>query len=271
MRPWLCAPAAVLVGLSGIALSACETPSRGRAQATADTTLTVALGGRTLVLDGVAGDVTLVRDSTLADAADLVLTRWARGATRASAARRLPGVRIATASDADLAQVVWRGADGAPGFGADARVHVPPGTSVVVRLGAGSVSTRALDGGLDAETGGGTVRLDAHTGDRLRVRVTQGLADVRAARVPPEGRWFVSVGAGDVALALPSASSATVLASTAEGRVTTGALPVTVVERRVLGPRSRLRARLGEGAAVVRVETAVGDVTLREAGASDAP
>lgn len=252
--------AATLAALLG--LSACEAPLQpGRAEATADTTLVLALGTRALVLDGVSGDVRLVADASAGDTATVVLRRRARGATRASARRRLEAVLVATSFDAEIQQVVWRSSL-PDGTGADAQVRLPPGASVVVRLGAGSAEARGLAGALDAETGRGQVRLHAHAGERLRVRVREGAAAVGAARIPTSARWFVSVGAGAVDVALPGDASATVIASTAAGRVAVG-LPLADLDRSSRASGERVRGRLGDGEAVLRFETAAGDVSLR--------
>lgn len=250
-------PAALLA--LAVAVAACEAPASrpGRAEATADTTLSVDLAGRTLVLDGTAGDVTLTADSA-STGATLVLTRRARGATRASAARRLAGVVVSVAADDEMEQVVWR-ASPAEGAGVSARVALPPGAHVVVHLDAGDVSARGLTGAADVETGRGTVRLDDHSGVRLRVRVGSGAAVVGARTLPPAARWLVSVGDGAADLRLPADASATVVATADTVRTSAGA----VVERVRAGAGERRRLRLGDGEAVVRVETGRGRVTVR--------
>ncbi len=248
---------AVLLGAA--LLAACEAPAprTGRAEATADTTITLALGRRTLVLDGTAGDVTLVAD-TAVTAATLRLTRRARGATRASAARRLAGVTVSTASDHEMEQVVWRAAP-AEGAGVSARVSLPPDAHVVVHLDAGDVTARGLAGPLDVETGRGAVRLAAHAGRRLRVRIGDGAATLGARAVPADALWFVSLGAGDAAVHLPADASATVVATADTLATSAGA----VVGQARAGAGARRQLRLGAGEAVVRVETARGRVTVR--------
>ncbi len=248
------------IGLLGaVLLAACEAPAprTGRAEATADTTLNLDLGRRTLVLDGTAGDVTLTADSS-ATRATLVLTRRARGATRASAARRLDGVTIRAAADNEMEQIVWR-ASPAEGAGVSARVTVPPGTHVVVHLDAGDIAARGLTGTADVESGRGTIRLADHAGVRLRVRVGSGAVDIGARSLPPTARWLVSVGAGDAAVRLPADASATVVATADTVETTAG----EVVERVAAGAGEQRRLRLGDGEGVVRVETGRGRVTVR--------
>jgi len=245
--------------LGAVLLAACEapTPRPGRAEATADTTLALDLRGRTLVLDGTAGDVTLTADSS-ATGATLVLTRRARGATRASAARRLAGVTVSTAADDEMEQVVWR-ASPAEGAGVSARVTVPPDAHVVVHLDAGDVAARALVGPLDIETAIGAVRLDDHAGARLRVRVGSGTATIGARTIPPAALWFVSLGDGNGTVRLPPDASATVVATGDTLAMRGGA----VTSRERAGTGERRQVRFGAGEAVVRVETARGRVTVR--------
>ncbi len=253
--------------LVAVALAACTdgslAPRTGRAEATADTTLTVDLGARALVLDGFAGDVALATDS-LATRATVRLTRRARGATQASARDRLADVMIHQASDATLAQVVWRSslADGAS---VDARVTLPPGAATVVRLGAGDVTADNLDGPLDAETGTGAARLDRLRTPTLRLRIGSGTATVGAASVPPAARWYVSLGAGDATVTLPPDASTVVVGQSGAGVVAASGLALADVERTGGTGGERFRGRLGDGAATIRVETGAGAVAFRAA------
>lgn len=261
--------AALLAVLLAAPLAGCRQSEpgalAGRAEATAVEERTVALGGRTLVLDGFAGDVRVETDAG-ATGARVRLVRRALGATQASASERLARVTVETGGDGELYQIVWRanlpgGAmDGAAGLSADAVATVPPGTDVVVRTLAGGVAADGPLGDLDVGVGAGTVVVGRAASRRIRIDVRAGDVTVNAASVPAGAEWTVETAAGDVDLALPPGAALDLDASTGAGALVDRGLGA-----RVPAGAAALRTRLGAGGARVRVRTGAGTVTLGRA------
>ena len=261
--------AALLAVLLAAPLAGCRQSEpgalAGRAEATATEERTVALRGRTLVLDGFAGDVRVETDAE-ATGARVRLVRRALGATQASASERLARVTVETGGDGELYQIVWRanlpgGAmDGAAGLSADAVATVPPGTDVVVRTLAGGVAADGPLGSLDVGVGAGTVVVGRAASRRIRIDVRAGDVTVNAASVPAGAEWTVETAAGDVDLALPPGAALDLDASTGAGALVDRGLGA-----RVPAGAAALRTRLGAGGARVRVRTGAGTVTLGRA------
>ena len=261
--------AALLAVLLAAPLAGCRQSEpgalAGRAEATAVEERTVALRGRTLVLDGFAGDVRVETDAE-ATGARVRLVRRALGATQASASERLARVTVETGGDGELYQIVWRanlpgGAmDGAAGLSAAAVATVPPGTDVVVRTLAGGVAADGPLGSLDVGVGAGTVVVGRAASRRIRIDVRAGDVTVNAASVPAGAEWTVETAAGDVDLALPPGAALDLDASTGAGALVDRGLGA-----RVPAGAAALRTRLGAGGARVRVRTGAGTVTLGRA------
>ena len=261
--------AALLAVLLAAPLAGCRQSEpgalAGRAEATAVEERTVALRGRTLVLDGFAGDVRVETDAE-ATGARVRLVRRALGATQASASERLARVTVETGGDGELYQIVWRanlpgGAmDGAAGLSADAVATVPPGTDVVVRTLAGGVAADGPLGSLDVGVGAGTVVVGRAASRRIRIDVRAGDVTVNAASVPAGAEWTVETAAGDVDLALPPGAALDLDASTGAGALVDRGLGA-----RVPAGAAARRTRLGAGGARVRVRTGAGTVTLGRA------
>lgn len=259
-----------------VALSACRSGDdvatdadgelvRGRLEATDVETRAVRLDGRTLVLDGFAGTVTLTADASATEVS-AQFTRRARGATEASARERLADVTLEEAGDGELYQYVWRTRLDA-GASVDAEVTLPPGAAIVLRLGAGTLQATGLTGSLDAEVGAGTATLDSTSLSALRLDVGSGTVAVDAVRVPTGAAWTLETGAGTITLGLPARASVRVDARTAAGGVSAQGLAFTD-ERLSGGPADRrFRGTLGTGAASVEASTGAGAITLRRTGA----
>ncbi|MFN3597858.1 MAG: hypothetical protein ACK41D_11375 [Rubricoccaceae bacterium] len=264
-RPRLTPPAALLVAV--LALAACrgsDDDLTGRAVATATEERSVALEGRTLVLDGFAGDVRVLADPTLSEVR-LRAERSARGATDGSAAARLEGVTLREAGGADLYQFVWR-TEHEAGTRVDVEVRVPPGTAVTLRLGAGDLVAEGLEGALDAELGAGTATATGLTASEVRLRTGSGALEVEARALPAGAAYTLETGAGEIVLALPAAASVNVEAETRAGQVRLGDLPFEGPRLTTSGGQARFRARLGRGQARVEARTGAGDVVFRETG-----
>ena len=244
-------------------LSACQpgaAPQPGRAEATAAEERTVALGGRTLVLDGFAGDVRVEVDPA-ATGVRLRIVRRALGATDASARDRLARVTVETGGDDELYQVVWRanspGGQMEPddGLRADAVATVPPGTPVAVRTLRGGVAVDGPTGDLDVGIGAGAIVVGRASAARLRLDARAGDVTLAAARIPRGAAWTVETAAGSIDVSLPPGADVEIDAATAAGRV--------VDDGQDAGRQRRVTR--GRGGASLRARTAAGTVTLGQA------
>lgn len=232
----------------------------GRTEAADTQERTVSLNGRTLVLDGFAGDVRIETDAR-APGVRVRFRRVARGATQASARNRLGLMRIDEAGDEEIYQYVWRAeTDPSEGLSVDAVATVPPGTSVVVRLESGGVAADGLSGDLDVVIGSGAIVMGRIASPRLRVVVGTGDVTINALRLPTGAVWGLEAGAGSLDLSLPRDASARINATTGAGRVRDRGLNLTQVERSEGAAGGRLRARLGDGSATVRLHAGAGSV-----------
>lgn len=174
--------------------------------------------------------------------------------------------------------------------------HVPRQSVLRLRSGDGSIRVEQIDGRLDAETGDGSIRGMALTGD-IRVRSGDGsirletvdgrvtvdtgdgmidlggrLSGVKAtsgdgsiairleAGSQPDRDWDISTTDGSITLELPDAFAANIDASTGDGVVrASDSLGLSTGERR---SRS-LRGTLGDAAHLVRIRSGDGSITLR--------
>ncbi len=243
-----CRPLALVFLLAGCRDAAPPAPV-GRTEATEGEQRTIPLDGRTLVLDGFAGDIRVEVDSSMTTA-QVRLVRRARGLTEASARARLPAITVETGGDADIYQIVWR-ADrpdviAEDGLRADVIAFVPAGTPVVVRTAAGGVAIFGATGDLDVGIAAGTVQVERAVARRLRVDARAGDVAVSAADLPRGAEWTVSTAAGDVDFSVPDGASVRVDAQTAAGTV-----------RGVEAHR--------DGRATARLRTGAGDVTVGRA------
>lgn len=269
MRPVALAALAALAVL----LAGCQSDPgarAGRAEATAVEERTVALDGRTLVLDGFAGDVRVETD-TDATGARVRIVRRALGATEASARERLARVTVETGGDGELYQVVWRAGlpggamDGAEGLSADAVATVPPGTDVVVRTLAGGVATDGPLGSLDVGVGAGEIVVGRAAARRLRLDARAGDVTLAAAGVPAGAVWTAETAAGSIDFSAPAGASFRLSAETDAGRIVDRDLGAGgPAYSRPAGDRrtATVGAAPGGGGASVRLHTAAGVVTL---------
>ncbi len=220
----------------------------------------MALNGRTLVLDGFAGDVRVEVDPA-ATGVHLQLVRRALGATEASARERLERVTVETGGDDELYQVVWRATspggqmDPDDGLSADAVATVPPGTPVAVRTLRGGVAVDGPTGDLDVGIGAGEIVVGRASALRLRLDARAGDVTLAAARIPSGAAWTVETLAGSIDVSLPPGADVDLDASTGAGRVVDGGEDAG----------TRRRATLGRGGASLRVRTQAGNVTIGQA------
>lgn len=230
----------------------------GRAEVVEVEERTVALAGRTLVLDGFAGEV---RVETGSDSVGtrIRFERRGRGATEASARARLAAIALEEGQDDELVQYVWRAAGTEDGLRVDAVATVPPGARVVVRTGAGGIAVDGPLAELDAETRAGGIVVGRASARRLRLLSAAGDVALIATTIPAGAAWDVETRAGSVDFSSPPGASVRVEADTEAGRADVRGLDGAAVVR---SGAQRLVATLGAGAARVRLHTQAGDVTL---------
>lgn len=245
-----------------LVLAACVTAD-GLAdeEATEDESRSVRLDGRQLILDGFAGDVSLTAVPGL-EVVEVAFTKRASGVGETQAEERIKQIRIEEAGDDELYQFVWR--TDLEGSGAvDAEVRVPLGADVVVRLGAGDIDANGLRGSLDAETAAGEIYVDHLRTSALMLKTGSGDVTAGGAFFPPEARWRVDVGSGDLTLLLPPTASLRVEAESAAGSLDLDPeLPFESVRQRGGPAGVDFRASLGDGEARLSAETGAGNVEI---------
>lgn len=238
-------------------------PLAGRVEATADEERTVTLDGRTLVLDGFAGNVQVETDARAAWVR-VRFVRRARGATEASAQARLEAISIEEGQDHELVQYVWRASGNEDGLSVDVVATVPPQARVVVRTGSGGVAADGPLAEFDAETRAGSVVVGRASGARVRLASGEGDVSLAAARIPPGARWTAETAAGSLDLSLPPSASVQIDAETAAGRIDVRGVEAAVERsRRAAGEKAVVR--LGGAEARIALATRAGSITVGRA------
>lgn len=234
----------------------------GSEEVTETLTRTVDPAGRTLVLDGFNGSVTL--DGTDTDVARLSFVQHARGASAGDAREVLEQIRLEETGDAEAYRFALQVGDAARSR-VDVRGEVPRGTAVRVTQERGRVRLRGLTGGARVESGNGPARLTEMAGD-VRVLTRNGDVAVGLAQLAPDDRVEVQTSNGDVTLGLPPAAAASVDARTETGEVRVDGLSFQTRRFEPSGAGARFEGRLGrDGGAAVTLRTENGDVLLRTA------
>ena len=137
------------------------------------------------------------------------------------------------------------------------RVRANPSLDVDAELDAGLMSVRGMRGRIRARVAAGPITLEDFTGE-LDIAVNAGA--VRANGRLTEGESRIRSDAGAVRVELDSSSSVHVYAQAALGKVVVPGSADPVQRRFVTGARSE--AVIGDGAATLRVETAMGSVHI---------
>jgi lia operon protein LiaG len=149
--------------------------------------------------------------------------------------------------------------------------------SLSVDTGSGDITLAEVKGdALSLDTGSGDVRIDGMTTAKLSVDtgsgdvvlsgvnaralgIDTGSGDVRVGLTGDVDELSVDTGSGDVELRAPRSLGAMVTIETSSGDITTE-FPLQVTKK----SRDGLSGRIGDGRGQVSIETASGDVTLRE-------
>ncbi len=271
-RLLFCIQAALLVLLLG--LGACrQSPGVGQTEegtllpgaVEASDTLHrgVLLAGRTLVLEGLSGRVSL--QGADVDVARLAFVRVGRGADAAAARRTLRDVQLREEGTAGSFRYRMEARQAAL-----AQVHIegtiPRGTRLVITRAGGDVDLTHIEGPIRVQLAAGEVHV-REAADSLEIRLQNGSASVHFRRLPTDAVVTIQTENGDLWLTLPPEVDAQLQAETAAGEVRVEGLTFT---ERSLQPREAAGARfvgkLGQGRARVTLRTAHGNIVLRSGG-----
>ncbi len=220
----------------------------------------VLLAGRTLVLEGLSGRVSL--EGTDVDVARLTFVRTGRGADAAAARRTLREILLREegaahsfryhmeARQSRLAQVHVQGS-------------VPRSTRLDITRTGGNVDLVGIEGPVRVQLAAGEVHV-REAADSLEIRLQNGSASVHLRRLPTDAIVTIQTENGDLWLTLPPEADAQLQAETVAGEVRVEELRFT---ERDLQPREasgvRFVGKLGQGRAHIMLRTAHGDIVLR--------
>jgi len=222
----------------------------------------VVLAGRTLVLDGFAGDVNIVGTTEVGEQATLRFTRIARAETEAQARRRLVSISLEETGNGREYRYGTRTSrpDGAQ---VDIEARVPPGTHLIIHQDAGRVRVEGVGGDVEVKLTSGSIRAAGLGGRYVFLTTRAGNVEAGAIAIPAHADWDFSTNTGMLALTLPGDSPVRVDARTDVGTVRVDSL--TFIDERLDRGASgmRFRGRLGQGDGNVALATAVGTVRLR--------
>lgn len=140
------------------------------------------------------------------------------------------------------------------------QVEVPRGVRFRGRTVNGDVTASDLTADVEAETVNGSI--DFRTRGSGRARTVNGSIQAAIGTLDAEDRLSFQTVNGGITLELPAGVGADVEAETVNGSMHTD-FPLTVRGR--WGPRS-MRGTLGDGGAVLRLETVNGSISLRRTG-----
>jgi hypothetical protein len=218
-----------------------------------------ALAGRTLVLTGVRGSVTL--RGTDASVATLRFVKQGRGPSRAEARSVLRGIRITESGTPE--QFTYTAEISAPDRSAVSVVGTVPRTTPLRIEGArGSVVLDRLEGALTVRHPFGAVRIEGARGP-VDVDIESGDLTASFRALPAEAPTRLATSNGNIAVALPSSASVQIQAETKVGRVQTRGLALTNQRLNPTGAGARYTAQHGDGRAMLNLETGNGRIVLR--------
>jgi hypothetical protein len=218
----------------------------------------IAPGGRSLILEGIAGSIRL--SGTDSDVARLTVTRRARGDSPEEANSQLRSLDVEETGDETSYRYRFTASDRSLSR-FDIEGTVPTDTPIRIRWVAGGVVLREISGDVDVQTQHGGV---SYSGPANVVHLRSRNGSVKAQL------WEVSAGAdvdlltanGDVSAALPHASSAHVEARTSAGSISTSQMTFVSESLSLMNAGARFQARMGEGAGRVALSTQHGSIDI---------
>ncbi|MEO0074307.1 MAG: DUF4097 family beta strand repeat-containing protein [candidate division WOR-3 bacterium] len=121
-----------------------------------------------------------------------------------------------------------------------------------------SVTTAGTEGELSITTSNQKVTVQVHRG-QVDVATTNAAVECDLAFVEPSSQNLLSTTAAKITLLLPADVSATIVANTTSGDILISGFHVTYDEH----TPTRVRARIGSGAATITLGTTNGDIVIR--------
>jgi DUF4097 and DUF4098 domain-containing protein YvlB len=178
------------------------------------------------------------------------------------AVQRVEGRVIADGGSASLTFEDVQGDVSADTGSGEVTVTRSRGDRVAVDTGSGSVEIQDVEAAkVSVDTGSGSVGATGLGVDELLVDTGSGSVTIELQRMGA-GRFVIDTGSGSIDLRLPAAASADIVADTGRGgiRLDLGA------DHRVLASESdSVHARIGAGAASVRLDTGSGGIRVSQA------
>lgn len=272
LRAWLPAFLLAAGGLLLAPLAGCngsdetdvyQTPSGvlrlGSAVATDTVRRAVAPAGRTLVLDGARGRVTL--RATRGSVATLRFVKEGRASTKGEAGSVLRGIRITETGTPE--QYTYAAEIATPSRSAVSVVGTAPSeTPLRVEDARGPVVLGGFGGAITVRHPFGSVRIEDARGP-VDVAVQGGDVRVVFERIAPGVPITLRTGNGDLDVTLPPGTSARIDAETQVGRVQTQGLALTDQRLTPVGAGVQYTAQYGSGGPRLTLSTGNGRITLR--------
>jgi hypothetical protein len=217
-----------------------------------------AAAAETLSLRGVAGSVEIVGS---ADASGIMVEglRRVRSDSELDAQAHLPSLTVDVWSSGGTLFVETRrpAVNHGRAYEVEYRIEVPTGTNLTVVHVSGPVEIRSVSRDVQVDAVAGALTLLNLTA-RVQATVVTGSVDASVA-LPPNGLVELRSSTGNIHLSLPTETSASLRAATVSG-----AVHVVDVELTDEDPRAAvLKAIMGGGDGTIRLETALGDITVQ--------
>lgn len=233
---------------------------RGSAEASDQLSRTVALNGRTLVLDGFSGRV---RVTTVAsgDEAVLTFTKRTRARNEENARRFLDWITIEESGDDAAYRYVMR-SERPTGTSVDVEARVPDSTSIHIELLNGNVEVEGLAGNLRIETQNAAVSVSRAASRVLRIEANNGEISAHYLNLPDEADVDLITVNGGVTLGLPASASVAVEAEAENGSIRVQQLQFQNERLRETITGGRFTGALGTGTGRATLRTTNGTVTL---------
>jgi hypothetical protein len=232
----------------------------GEAEQTEVVERAVALGTRTLVLDGYSGTIAL--QGTDDGTGSLTFTKHARGRDDEAAAKALGRVSLEEKGDETKYEYVMRARD--PNLThVDITGTVPRNANIDIRLESGNVRLSGLSGPMVVRVEGGNVQI-AGAANNVDVEVHNGAIDVGVYRIAAGSTIDLRTTNGNLGLTLPASSSTKIEARTRAGTITTEGLTFANRQLNPDGAGARFQGNLGQSGATITLRTENGTITLTE-------
>ena len=133
--------------------------------------------------------------------------------------------------------------------------------AIRLRTGDGSIEARDLDGKLEADSGDGHVRLTGRF-EALNVKTGDGSVDAKVlSGSKMAADWTLRTGDGSVDISLPADFQANIDATTGDGHISMGGIPMTVEGT---FSRSAVHGKMNGGGQTLTIHTGDGSIRLNK-------